>query len=185
MQVNFTVDQIRLLMDVQENIRNISVIAHVDHGKSTLTDSLIGAAGIIAKAKAGEARFMDTREDEQARTITIKATSVSLYFPMPNEELLSQEEKDEEEKRQGRKKTAPIERSKPGDKKKYEVKADEGEAAEEGRGAAGRGGGDGAGGEGGGGRGRRQAGRDRHVRARRRSSSTSSTRRVTWTSRPR
>ena len=124
-QVNFTVDQIRLLMDVQENIRNISVIAHVDHGKSTLTDSLIGAAGIIAKAKAGEARFMDTRDDEQERTITIKATSVSLYFPMPNEELLTKEEQEAVEKRQGRKKTAPVERQKPGDKKKYEVKADD------------------------------------------------------------
>ena len=128
--MNFTVDQIRLLMDVQENIRNISVIAHVDHGKSTLTDSLIGAAGIIAKAKAGEARFMDTRDDEQERTITIKATSVSLYFPMPNDELLTADEKAEEEKRQGRKKTAPAERSKPGDRKKYEVKADEEGAAE-------------------------------------------------------
>ena len=123
-------DQIRILMDVQENIRNISVIAHVDHGKSTLTDSLIGAAGIIAKAKAGEARFMDTRDDEQERTITIKATSVSLYFPMPNDELLTADEKAEEEKRQGRKKTAPVERQKPGDRKKYEVKADDEAGAE-------------------------------------------------------
>lgn len=73
-------DQIRSLMDVQDNIRNMSVIAHVDHGKSTLTDSLIQAAGIIAKQAAGQARFMDTREDEQERTITIKATAVSLYF---------------------------------------------------------------------------------------------------------
>jgi len=80
--VNFTVDQIRSLMDVQENIRNICVIAHVDHGKSTLSDTLIGAAGIIAKAAAGQARFMDTRDDEQERTITIKATAVSLYFEM-------------------------------------------------------------------------------------------------------
>jgi len=126
--VNFTVDQIRVLMDVQDNIRNISVIAHVDHGKSTLTDSLIGAAGIIAKAKAGEARFMDTREDEQARTITIKATSVSLYFEMPNSELLTEEEKVEEEKLQGRKAVAKSERVKPGDAKKYEIKADESEA---------------------------------------------------------
>ena len=78
--VNFTVEQIRTMMDRKENIRNISVIAHVDHGKSTLTDSLIGKAGIIADARQGEARFMDTRDDEQARSITIKATSVSLYY---------------------------------------------------------------------------------------------------------
>jgi elongation factor 2 len=131
--VNFTTDQIRILMDVQDNIRNISVIAHVDHGKSTLTDSLIGAAGIIAKAKAGEARFMDTREDEQARTITIKATSVSLYFEMPNVDLLTAEEKEEEEKRQGRKVLAKTERVNPADKNKYQVKSEatEAEAAED------------------------------------------------------
>jgi len=85
--VNFTVDQIRVMMDRSHLIRNISVIAHVDHGKSTLTDSLIAAAGIIAKARAGDTRFMDTREDEQARTITIKATAVSLYFEMANKDV--------------------------------------------------------------------------------------------------
>lgn len=42
-----------------------SVIAHVDHGKSTLTDSLVQRAGIISAAKAGEQRFTDTRQDEQ------------------------------------------------------------------------------------------------------------------------
>eukprot|EP00457_Paulinella_chromatophora_P001051 gb/GEZN01001053.1/.p1 GENE.gb/GEZN01001053.1/~~gb/GEZN01001053.1/.p1 ORF type:complete len:884 (-),score=157.77 gb/GEZN01001053.1/:335-2986(-) len=85
--VNFTTDQLRAMMDNPDNIRNMSVIAHVDHGKSTLTDSLIGAAGIIAKAKAGDARFMDTREDEQERTITIKATAVSLYFALPDADV--------------------------------------------------------------------------------------------------
>jgi len=85
--VNFTVDEIRRMMDYSDNIRNMSVIAHVDHGKSTLTDSLIGAAGIIAQAKAGDARFMDTRKDEQERTITIKSTSVSLYFEMEDKYL--------------------------------------------------------------------------------------------------
>jgi elongation factor 2 len=80
--VNFTVDEIRRMMDYRHNIRCLSVIAHVDHGKSTLTDSLIGAAGIIAEAKAGDTRFMDTRKDEQDRTITIKSTGVSLYFEM-------------------------------------------------------------------------------------------------------
>jgi len=81
--VNFTVDQLRGIMDKKENIRNMSVIAHVDHGKSTLTDSLISAAGIISAAKAGEARFTDTRQDEQDRCITIKSTGVSLYYELP------------------------------------------------------------------------------------------------------
>jgi elongation factor 2 len=82
--VNFTIEQIRTIMDKKGNIRNMSVIAHVDHGKSTLTDSLIAAAGIIATAKAGEARFMDTRADEQDRCITIKSTGVSLYYALPD-----------------------------------------------------------------------------------------------------
>lgn len=74
--MNFTVDQIRALMDKKKNIRNMSVIAHVDHGKSTLTDSLVCKAGIIAQQKAGEMRFTDTRKDEQERCITIKSTYV-------------------------------------------------------------------------------------------------------------
>jgi len=73
------------MMDQTTSIRNISVIAHVDHGKSTLTDSLIGKAGIIADARQGEARFMDTRDDEQARSITIKSTCVSLYYERAEE----------------------------------------------------------------------------------------------------
>lgn len=55
------------------------MIAHVDHGKSTLTDSLVQRAGIISAAKAGEARFTDTRADEQERGVTIKSTAISLY----------------------------------------------------------------------------------------------------------
>lgn len=73
-QVNFTVDEIRELMNKKKNIRNMSVIAHVDHGKSTLTDSLVSKAGIIASSRAGETRFTDTRKDEQERCITIKST---------------------------------------------------------------------------------------------------------------
>jgi elongation factor 2 len=60
----------------------MSVIAHVDHGKSTLTDSLVSKAGIINAATAGDARFTDTREDEQERGVTIKSTSISLYYQM-------------------------------------------------------------------------------------------------------
>lgn len=80
--VNFTIDQIRSIMDKKHNIRNMSVIAHVDHGKSTLTDSLVSKAGIIASAKAGETRFTDTRKDEQERCITIKSTAISMYYEL-------------------------------------------------------------------------------------------------------
>jgi len=85
--VNFTVDEIRRIMDKKHNIRNMSVIAHVDHGKSTLTDSLLSKAGIIAAAKAGEARATDTRKDEQERCITIKSTAISMYFEMPESDM--------------------------------------------------------------------------------------------------
>ncbi|OII73721.1 GTPase translation elongation factor 2 [Cryptosporidium ubiquitum] len=78
--VNFTVEQIREIMGKPHNIRNMSVIAHVDHGKSTLTDSLVCKAGIIASKAAGDARFTDTRADEQERCITIKSTGISLFF---------------------------------------------------------------------------------------------------------
>lgn len=77
---NFTIDQIRECQYQTDRIRNMSVIAHVDHGKSTLTDSLIAKAGIIAGEAAGNMRFTDTRADEQERGITIKSTGVSLYY---------------------------------------------------------------------------------------------------------
>merc|ERR1712072_297051 len=77
---NFTVGQMREIMDLPHNIRNMSVIAHVDHGKSTLTDSLTAKAGIISAADAGDKRNTDTRQDERERGITIKSTGVSLYF---------------------------------------------------------------------------------------------------------
>jgi len=78
--VNFTAEQMRAIMDYKHNIRNMSVIAHVDHGKSTLTDSLVCKAGIISAKHAGTARYTDTRQDEQERGITIKSTGISMFF---------------------------------------------------------------------------------------------------------
>lgn len=65
----------------------------VDHGKSTLTDSLVSKAGIIASAKAGDMRFTDTRDDEKERGITIKSTAISMYFEVDKEELPSIKQK--------------------------------------------------------------------------------------------
>lgn len=95
--MNFTVDQMRHIMDFTDNIRNMSVIAHVDHGKSTLTDSLVSKAGIIAASRAGDARFTDTRADEQERAITIKSTGVSMYFEYDYKTELALDAADEAE----------------------------------------------------------------------------------------
>uniref|UniRef100_A0A7E4W6Z0 Tr-type G domain-containing protein n=1 Tax=Panagrellus redivivus TaxID=6233 RepID=A0A7E4W6Z0_PANRE len=86
--VNFTIDEIRSLMDRKKNIRNMSVIAHVDHGKSTLTVSLVCKAGIIAGSKAGETRFTGTREDEQQRCITInQRMAITMFFELNESDL--------------------------------------------------------------------------------------------------
>lgn len=77
---NFNIDELRECQYKTDQIRNMSVIAHVDHGKSTLTDSLVAKAGIIAEEAAGNARATDTRQDEQDRGITIKSTGISMYY---------------------------------------------------------------------------------------------------------
>ncbi|KAK4686119.1 elongation factor 2, partial [Tremellales sp. Uapishka_1] len=71
----------------------MSVIAHVDHGKSTLTDSLVSKAGIIAGSKAGDMRFTDTRQDEIDRGITIKSTAITMYFPLAKEDVADVKQK--------------------------------------------------------------------------------------------
>ena len=59
-------------------IRNIAIAAHIDHGKSTLSDNLLAGAGMISEELAGKQRFMDFHDDEAARGITIDSANVSM-----------------------------------------------------------------------------------------------------------
>jgi ribosome assembly protein 1 len=73
-------DKIPELQRNVENIRNICIIAHVDHGKTTLSDMLLSSNGIISKKLAGKIRYLDSREDEQERGITMESSAISLFF---------------------------------------------------------------------------------------------------------
>ncbi|KAF2794812.1 P-loop containing nucleoside triphosphate hydrolase protein [Melanomma pulvis-pyrius CBS 109.77] len=70
------------LQQAAEGIRNICILAHVDHGKTSLTDALIATNGIISPKLAGKIRFLDSRPDEQLRGITMESSAISLYFSM-------------------------------------------------------------------------------------------------------
>ena len=82
------VERVTTLMDRPENIRNIGIVAHIDHGKTTLSDNLLAGAGMISKELAGTQLFMDFDEEEQARGITINAANVSMVHEFLGNEYL-------------------------------------------------------------------------------------------------
>ncbi|KAM7223689.1 elongation factor 2 [Rhypophila decipiens] len=65
-----------------DDVRNICILAHVDHGKTSLTDALLATNGIISPKLAGKIRYLDSRPDEQLRGITMESSAISLYFSM-------------------------------------------------------------------------------------------------------
>ncbi|XP_057380327.1 elongation factor-like GTPase 1 [Daphnia carinata] len=84
----FNSKKISELQNNPSRIRNICIVAHVDHGKTTLADSLVASNGIISQKLVGKLRYMDSRKDEQERGITMKSSSISLSHTYNNEEFL-------------------------------------------------------------------------------------------------
>ena len=67
-------------MATQENIRNIAIIAHVDHGKTTLVDEMLKQGGIYRENQATTDRVMDSGDLERERGITILAKNTSIHY---------------------------------------------------------------------------------------------------------
>ena len=82
------VERVTKLMNNPEMVRNIGIVAHIDHGKTTLSDNLLAGAGMISSELAGKQLFMDSDEEEQARGITIDASNVSMVHTYNNKEYL-------------------------------------------------------------------------------------------------
>ncbi|GAA5263341.1 elongation factor EF-2 [Methanocalculus sp. MC3] len=82
------VEKVSELMDKPEFIRNIGIVAHIDHGKTTFSDNLLSGAGMISEELSGRQLFMDSDEEEQARGITIDASNVSMVHEYGGNEYL-------------------------------------------------------------------------------------------------
>ncbi|MEM3391161.1 MAG: GTP-binding protein, partial [Archaeoglobaceae archaeon] len=82
------VERMHELMWEPEKIRNIGIAAHIDHGKTTLSDALIAGAGIISEELAGQQLYLDYDEQEKERGITINAANISMVHEYNGEEYL-------------------------------------------------------------------------------------------------
>lgn len=81
-------EKIKELMKKPEIIRNIGVVAHIDHGKTTFSDNLLAGAGMMSFELAGKQLALDFHEDEQERGITIDSANVSMVHNFENKEYL-------------------------------------------------------------------------------------------------
>jgi len=76
------------LMRKHEQIRNMGIVAHIDHGKTTLSDTLLAGAGMLSEALAGTACVMDFDPQERERGITIYAANASMVHTLNNKDYL-------------------------------------------------------------------------------------------------
>ena len=81
-------EQVLKIIKDKNQIRNFGVIAHVDHGKTTMSDSLLAHSGIIAPSAAGKALALDYMKEEQERGITIVQANVTLHYKQGDDEYV-------------------------------------------------------------------------------------------------
>jgi len=82
------VDRVTETMKNVEQIRNIAICAHIDHGKTTFSDNLLAGAGMMSQDLAGEARVLDFHDDEAERGITIDSAAVSMVHTFDGQDYL-------------------------------------------------------------------------------------------------
>ncbi|MFW9807006.1 MAG: GTP-binding protein [Candidatus Thorarchaeota archaeon] len=88
MYKKFVNERVTELVSQTQIIRNVTIIAHIDHGKTTLSDSLIAESGLLSKEVAASARLLDYDFIEQERGITIKASGISLVHSFEDKSYL-------------------------------------------------------------------------------------------------
>ena len=75
------------LQNQPNKIRNVCIVAHVDHGKTTLADCLVSYNGIISSRSAGKLRYLDNTPYEQEKEITVKLSAVALLHRRKRDEI--------------------------------------------------------------------------------------------------
>ena len=81
-------EDVEMLMKKRDSIRNIGIVAHIDHGKTTMTDNLLSGAGMLSEELAGKQLFTDFDKQEQERGITIYSANVSIVYKYENHDYL-------------------------------------------------------------------------------------------------
>ncbi|MBT3583140.1 GTP-binding protein, partial [Candidatus Woesearchaeota archaeon] len=88
MAIDKHTEKILKAMNFPEQIRNIGIVAHIDHGKSTFSDNIIAGAGMLSKELAGDVRVTDDMQEEQERGITIQTAAVSMVHEYDGKDIL-------------------------------------------------------------------------------------------------